>query len=74
MIIVDENYVPQDLYNLYTYAQLLGSMAVHVQNFAGAHCYIRDQKSKKPIEGFKDISFGRTGTFHGYPIGKPADV
>jgi hypothetical protein len=57
MIIVDESYVPQDLYNLYYYAQVLGSMAVCVQNFPGAHCYIRDQKSKNKVNGFDDISF-----------------
>ena len=57
VIIVDESYVPQDLYNLYYYAQVLGSMAVCVQNFPGAHCYIRDQKSKNKVNGFDDISF-----------------
>jgi hypothetical protein len=55
VVIVDESYNPQDLYNLYMCAQLLGSMAIKYQNFNGAHCYIRDQKSKQKLEGFDDV-------------------
>lgn len=55
-IMVDKDVCNEaELWKLYRLAQVLGSMAVSVQNFAGARCYIRDTHSKKHIPGFEDI-------------------
>ena len=55
-IVVDEEACNlAELLRLYKLAQVLGSMAVSVQNFAGARCYIRNTRSKTHMLGFEDV-------------------
>lgn len=54
-IVVDESYSVEELYRLYRLAEVLGCMAVSVQKFAGARCFVRDVRNKNRVLGFDDI-------------------